>query len=82
MNTDIFPVREEAGEAAMEEVFEIAQAKRLTDKQNYLLSWLTATPTQMRSAIVDPDKRFEAVLSVLLKDRSRNVIPFKIRSRK
>jgi len=66
----------------MEEVFEITQTKRLTDKQNYLLSWLTATSTQMRSAAVDPDKRFETVLSVLHRERSRNVIPFKLRSRK
>lgn len=66
----------------MEDVFEIAQTKRLTDKQNYLLSWLTATPSQMRSAVVDPDKRFETVLSVLHRDRSRNIIPFKLRPRK
>lgn len=82
MNTDIFPVHEETGESAMEEVFEIAQTKRLTDKQNYLLSWLTASSSQMRSAEVDSGKRFETVLSVLHKDRSRNVIPFKLRSRK
>jgi hypothetical protein len=82
MNTDIFPVREEAGKPAIEEVFEIAQTKRLTDKQNYLLSWLTASSSQMRSAGVDSGKRFETVLSVLHKDRSRNVIPFKLRSRK
>jgi hypothetical protein len=36
----------------------------------------------MRSAGVDSGKRFETVLSVLHKDRSRNVIPFKLRSRK
>lgn len=82
MKPDIFPVREEAGVSTMEEVFEIAQTKRLTDKQNYLLSWLTASSTQMRSAEVDPDKRFETVLSVLQKDRSRNVIPFKLRPKK
>lgn len=82
MNPDISPVREEAGESAMEEVFEVAQTKRLTDKQNYLLSWLTASSSQMRSAEVDADKRFETVLSVLHKERSRNVIPFKLRSRK
>lgn len=82
MKPDISHVRDETGVSSMEEVFEIAQTKRLTDKQNYLLSWLTATSTQMRSAEVDPDKRFETVLSVLQKDRSRNVIPFKLRPRK
>ncbi|MBI2399789.1 MAG: hypothetical protein HYV23_01795 [Deltaproteobacteria bacterium] len=82
MKTEIFPVREETGVSAMEEVFEIAQTKRLTDKQNYLLSWLTATSSQMRSAEVAPGKRFETVLSILHKDRSGNVIPFKLRSRK
>ncbi|OGP93995.1 MAG: hypothetical protein A2V53_02225 [Deltaproteobacteria bacterium RBG_19FT_COMBO_56_10] len=82
MKPESVPVPEEAGAYTMEEVFEIAKAKRLTDKQNYLLSWLTAPPAQLRCAEIDPGKRFETVLSVLRKDRSRNVIPFKPRSRK
>lgn len=82
MNLEMFPCQKEAGESAMEEVFEIAQTKRLSDKQNYLLSWLTASSSQMRSAEVDTDKRVETVLSVLHKDRSRNVIPFKLRPKK
>lgn len=82
MKPEIFPASEEAGVHAMEEVFEIATTKRLTDKQNYLLSWLTASSSQMRCAVVDTDKRVETVLSILHKDRSKNVIPFKLRSRK
>ena len=54
------------------------------DKQVYLLSWLSAKPAQMRalaSMELDPQKRFDTVLSALLKERSANVIPFK-KSRK
>lgn len=69
-------------EGAVQDVFEAAQTKRLTDKQNYLLSWLTATPSQLRCGEIDAEKRFETVLSVLLKERSRNVLPFKPRARK
>lgn len=69
-------------EGAHQDVFEAAQTKRLTDKQNYLLSWLTATPSQLRSGEIDAEKRFETVLAVLLKERSRNVLPFKPRSKK
>jgi hypothetical protein len=75
-------VREEGGVYSMEEVFEISTHKRLTDKQNYLLSWLTASPSQLRSAVVDPEQRFETVLSILHRERSKNVLPFKPRSRK
>ena len=69
-------------EAPDNEVFEAAQTKRLTDKQNYLLSWLTATPSQLRCGEIDAEKRFETVLAVLLKERNRNVLPFKPRPRK
>jgi hypothetical protein len=69
-------------EAAHQDVFEAAQSKRLTDKQNYLLSWLTATPSQLRCGEIDAEKRFETVLAVLHKERSRNVLPFKPRTRK
>lgn len=82
MKPESVPVLEEAGAYTMEEVFEMATAKRLTDKQNYLLSWLTASPAPQRVAELDPEKRVDAVLSVLQKDRSRNVIPFKPRVRK
>ena len=69
-------------EGAVQDVFEAAQTKRLTDKQNYLLSWLTATPSQLRCGEIDAEKRFETVLAVLLKERSRNVLPFKPRLKK
>lgn len=75
---------ESLGEVEMEiddQQFEITAAKRITDKQNYLLSWLIASPAQMRCSGVDADKRFETVLSVLHKERSRKVIPFKPRPR-
>lgn len=61
----------------MEEVFEISKAKRLTDKENYLLSWLTASREKMRCGGIEADTRFETVLSVLHKERKKNVIPFK-----
>lgn len=58
---------------------------RFEDQENYLLNWLTATPAQMRtlkSLELDPERRHEAVLTALLKDRNRNVIPFKSALRK
>lgn len=70
------PVHEETG-YSMDDVFEISKAKRLTDKDNYLLSWLTAAPEQMRTGGIDAGRRFETVLSVLQKERKRNVILFK-----
>jgi hypothetical protein len=82
MKPESVPVVEEAGAYTMEEVIEISAAKRLTDKQNYLLSWLIAPPAQQRSGDIDSDKRFETVLSVLHKERDRKVIPFKLRPRK
>ncbi|GEM_PF-7064750 len=62
-----------------------ARPARLEDQENYLLNWLTATPAQMRtfsSRELDPERRHEAVLSALLKERSRNVVPFRPVSRK
>lgn len=61
----------------MEEVFELADSKILTDKENYLLSWLTASPEKMRCCNIEADRRFEAVLSVLQRERKKNVIPFR-----
>lgn len=61
----------------MDEVFEISKQKRLTDKENYLLSWLTASPEKMRTGGIDPEARYEKVLSVLQRERRWNVIPFK-----
>lgn len=81
MNTDGAPSGERTEEME-DQQFEVTAAKRLTDKQNYLLSWLVASPAQLRSSGVDVDKRFETVLSVLHKERSRKVIPFKLRPRK
>ncbi len=82
MKPESVPVPEEAGAYTMEEVIEISAAKRLTDNQNYLLSWLIAPPAQLRSGDIDSDKRYETVLSVLHKERNSKVIPFKLRPRK
>ncbi|WKZ32858.1 MAG: hypothetical protein QY316_00175 [Thermodesulfobacteriota bacterium] len=58
---------------------------RFEDQENYFLNWLTATPAQMRtlkSLELDPERRHETVLASLLRERSRNVVPFRPVSRK
>lgn len=61
----------------MEGVFDGPPERRLTDKDNYLLSWLTASPEKLRTGGIDPEARVEKVLSVLQRERRKNVIPFK-----
>lgn len=68
------------GIAAVAEASDPAVERRFSDKDNYVLSWLSASPVRMRtqaSPHIDPDKRFEAVLAVLHKERKNNILPFK-----
>lgn len=61
----------------MDELFDISTSKRLSDLDNYLLSWLTASPEKMRCCRVDADMRLEMVLTVLHKEMTATVIPFR-----
>ncbi|MBZ0221137.1 MAG: hypothetical protein K8I01_11985 [Candidatus Methylomirabilis sp.] len=70
----------EGGGAAVQPGLAEKEPAGIEDRENYFLNWLTATPAQMRtlkSLELDPERRHETVLAALLKDRSRNVIPFK-----
>jgi len=80
MNEEIKPADKD--ETAVDDLFETAQAKRLTDGQNYLMSWLVAAENQLRTFDIDAEKRFESVISTLHRERSRKILPFKPRSRK
>lgn len=59
--------------------FKLKGAINLSDKSNYILNWLTASPAQLRSSVsadLDLNKRLEAVLESLHKEKEGTVIPF------
>lgn len=56
----------------------------LIDRDNYLFKWLSAGPSQLRSAKspeIDFDKRLEALLGALHKEDNKNVLRLKPRGR-
>lgn len=64
--------------------FKVKGAINLSDKSNYILNWLTASPAQLRSSIsidLDLNKRLEAVLESLHKEKEGTVLPFKPRKK-
>lgn len=64
----------------MDELMKLIRPETLRGEQDYLSSWLSAKPGQMRSLSsmeLDPDKRIDTVLSALLKEPPEKVVPFK-----
>ncbi len=64
----------------MEELLKLIRPRGLSGEQDYLMSWLSARPAQMRSrhsVEIDPEARCETVLSALLKEPCSKIIPFK-----
>ena len=55
-----------------------------TDKNKYVLKWLSAEPEQMRSAVsfeIDFDRRLDTILNALQKAEHANVIRLKPRKK-
>jgi len=64
----------------IQELLNLVRPGGISSEQDYLLSWLSAKPGQMRSLRsmeLDPEKRLETVLSALLKEPCNKVFPFK-----
>jgi len=64
----------------MDELLKLIRPEGIKGEQDYLLSWLSAKPGQMRSlrsVELDKEKRLETVLSALLKEPCNKVVPFK-----
>lgn len=64
----------------MEDLLKLIRPEGIKAEQDYLLSWLSAEPAQMRSLRsmeLDPEKRCETVLSALLREPCNKVVPFK-----